>query len=276
MPVPFPRLAITAAATALLLIGLPLPTLARSGQVPDPASSPAAAPATPVAKTAADTIDPIAIQALVGMGNYLKTLKSFEFHTKATAEAAFQDTDFLVHLGYEATYKVMRPTAFYVELKSDRAIREFFYDGKTLTVNVPRQKFYAKVAAPATIRQTVDDIYLKYGIDLPLADVFYWSENPVTDGITSAVRVGFAQVDGREADQFAYRGETLEWQIWIARGKAPLPLRIVITDRSDPVRPSYSADLDWNTAPTLTARDFAFVPPAGSSPIQVASLPKGN
>lgn len=270
MPIPSLKPASWATATALLLAGLPLPTLAQS----DPA--PAAAPAAPSAKTAADTIDPIAIQALVGMGNYLKTLKSFEFHTKATAEAAFQDTDFLVHLGYEATYKVMRPTAFYVKLQSDRAIREYFYDGKTLTVNVPRQNYYAKVTAPPTIRQTVDKIYLDYGIDLPLADVFYWSENPVTDGITSAVRVGFARVNGKETDQFAYRGDTLDWQIWIARGKTPLPLRIVITDRTNPVRPSYSADLDWNTAPRLTAKDFAFVPPANSSPIQVAALAGGN
>jgi hypothetical protein len=270
MPIPSLRPASWATATALLLAGLPLPTLAQS------APAPAAAPAAPAVKTAADTIDPIAIQALVGMGNYLKTLKSFEFHTKATAEAAFQDTDFLVHHGYEATYKVMRPTAFYVKLQSDRAIREYFYDGKTLTVNVPRQNYYAKVTAPPTIRQTVDKIYLDYGIDLPLADVFYWSENPVTDGITSAVRVGFARVNGKETDQFAYRGDTLDWQIWIARGKTPLPLRIVITDRTDPVRPSYSADLDWNTAPSLTAKDFAFVPPANSSPIQVAALSEGN
>lgn len=274
MPVSSFRPTAAAAATMLLVAGQPLSPWAPSAWArPDQGAAPT--PST-AARTAADTIDPVAIQALVGMGNYLSTLKSFEFRTKATAEASFQDTDFLVHLGYEATYKVLRPTAFYVQMKSDRAIREYVYDGKTLTVNVPRQKFYAKVAAPPTIRQTIDKIYLDYGIDLPLADVFYWSENPVTDGITSAVRVGFARVHGKEADQFAYRGETLDWQIWIARGKAPLPLRIVITDRSDTVRPSYSADLFWNTTPVLTARDFAFEPPADSSPIEVAALSGGN
>ncbi|GFE72493.1 DUF2092 domain-containing protein [Novosphingobium sp. TCA1] len=269
---PVPRFRPAARAMASLAIALCL----TGPSVPAWAQSAPTAPEPAAPKTAANTLDPVAVQALTGMGNYLKSLKTFEFHSKATAEAAFADTDLLVHLDYEATYKVMRPTAFYVEIKSDRAVREYFYDGKSLTVNVPRQNYYAKVAAPPTIRQTVDKIYLDYGIDLPLADIFYWSENPVTEGITSAVRVGFARVNGKEADQFAYRGDTLDWQIWIARGKAPLPLRIVITDRSDPVRPSYSADLDWNTAPSLTAKDFAFVPPKTASAIQLAALSGGN
>ncbi|MGH6743724.1 DUF2092 domain-containing protein [Novosphingobium sp.] len=276
MPVSRFRPAAGAFTLALLLAGAATPALAQAAADQTPSAADAATTAATSAatgpRTATQTLDPVAIQALKGMGNYLKTLQSFEIQSKATMESTLQDTDIAVHLGYEATYKVMRPTAFFVQLKSDRAIREYYYDGKSLTVNVPRQNYYAKVPAPATIRQTVDKIYLDYGIDLPLADLFYWSENPVTDGITSAVRVGFARINGQETDQFAYRGEDLDWQLWIARGKKPVPLKVVIIDRSNPIRPSYVAELTWNTAPALTARDFAFVPGKNATAIQLAAL----
>ncbi|HUD29013.1 MAG TPA: DUF2092 domain-containing protein [Novosphingobium sp.] len=239
-----------------------------------------ATPATPAAPAGTTTpaptgpIDPVAIEALTGMGKYLNSLKSFELRTKAVAETGVGDLDLQVHLGYEGLYKVQRPTAFYVELKSDRAVREYFYDGKSFTVNVPRQNFYSTVSAPSTIREMVEKAYIEYGIDLPLADLFYWAEQPSTDGVTTAVRIGFAKVNGQEADQFAFQGPDLDWQLWIARGKAPLPLKIVITDRSDSMHPSYSAELTWNTAPTLKAADFKFTPGAKASSIKMSAIPE--
>lgn len=248
-----------------------------SAQTPPAATAPSATTSDDgTGPTATSTLDPVALDALKGMGNYLKNLKTFEIHSKATMEASLENTDLLVHLGYEGTYRVQRPNAFYVELKSDRAVREYYYDGKSLTVNVPRQNYYAKAAAPPTIRQTVDKIYADYGISLPLADLFYWSESPMTDGITSAVRIGFARINGQETDQFAYRGPDLDWQVWIARGAAPLPLKIVITDRSQQLRPSYSAELTWNTAPKFSAQDFTFTPDPKSTAIKLANTTGGQ
>ncbi|WP_395335465.1 DUF2092 domain-containing protein [Novosphingobium sp. BL-8H] len=263
------------AAAALALCVTAGPVAAQTSDPAAPVTS-AATGGQASEPTAAGTLDPVALQALTGMGNYLKTLKTFELHSTATMEAALQDTDLVVHLGYEGTYRVQRPNAFYIQLKSDRAIREYFYDGKTMTVNVPRQNFYATAPAPATIRQTVDKIYADYGISLPLADLFYWSESPMTDGITSAVRVGFARVNGQDTDQFIYRGPDLDWQVWIARGSAPLPLKIVITDRSDKLRPSYSAELTWNTSAKFSAKDFTFTPDPKSTAIKMASLTGGQ
>lgn len=251
-------------ATALALS----PTIAgaQSTQSTTPAPAPSAASAR-----GPDVLDPVALDALRGMGAYLKSLKAFELRSKATIETSLQDTDLQVHFGYEGTYRVQRPNAFFVQLTSDRAVREYIYDGKNFTVNVPRQGLYATVTAPPTIRQAVDRIYLDYGISLPLADLFYWADESSTDGIVSAVRVGYAKINGQEADQFAYRGADLDWQLWIARGKAPLPLRIVITSRAQEPRPSLSADLTWNTSPNFTARTFAFAPPANASAIKMAT-----
>lgn len=224
------------------------------------------------ASGARPTLDPIAIEALRTMGAYLKSLKSFELHSKATLETIVADTDLKIDLGYEGTYRVERPSGFYVELRSDRQIREYYYDGKTFSVNVPRQGFFATVSAPPTMRAAVDQIYTDYGISLPLADLFYWADDPTVDGITSAIRIGYAKLGTIETDQFVYRGDDLDWQVWIARGKQPLPIRIVITTRSEPTHPSYAADLVWNTAPSFTAAAFTFKPPSKSAAIAMAQV----
>jgi hypothetical protein len=236
-------------------------------------------PAPAFAQAATDTagtppVDPVAIQALKGMASYLASLKTFEIHTRAEVETSLADTDLTVDLGVEGTYKVSRPDAFYVQLKSDRQVREYYFDGKagTFTVNVPRQDFFATVSAPSTINAVVDDIYDRYDITLPLADLFYWArEDAPTDGITTAVRVGYAKVGKADADQFLYRGEDLEWQIWIARGAKPLPLKIAIKTLNDPDRPSYTATLDWNTAASFAPATFAFKPGPKATPIRLAA-----
>jgi hypothetical protein len=233
------------------------------------------------AEAAADAppVDPVAIQALKGMASYLASLKTFEIHTQAEVETSLADTDLTVDLGVEGTYKVSRPDAFYVQFKSDRQVREYYYDGKagTFTVSVPRQDFFATVSAPSTINAVVDDIYDRYDIALPLADLFYWArEDAPTDGITTAVRVGYAKLGNADTDQFLYQGPDLEWQIWIARGAKPLPLKIAIKSRNDPDRPSYTATLDWNTAASFAPATFAFRPGAKSTPIRLAAATQGE
>ncbi|WHO39884.1 DUF2092 domain-containing protein [Sphingobium sp. AP49] len=230
-------------------------------------------PAAPAASPPAGKLDPVAIQALTGMGKYLMTLKSFELNTKATLERQIDESDMKLSFSYEGHYEVARPNGFHIEMKSDRQVRDFYFDGKNFTVFIPREKAYATVATPGKIVDAVDAIYDKYGISLPLADLFYWADaGAPTDGLSTAMHVGYAKVNGQEADQFFYRGDDLDFQIWIARGAKPLPLRIAITTRSSPAKPSYVADLTWNTAPSFAASSFTFRPGAGTSAIDLATV----
>ena len=239
------------------------------------ASPPGAPPKQDAARA---VLDPVALQALRSMGAYLKTLNSFELRSRATIETNVEDTDLKVTLGLENLYRVQRPNRFFIEVKSDRQFRQYFYDGKKFTVNVPRQGFFSQVDAPPTISDVVEDIYEEFGITLPLSDLFFWAdEGSPTDGIESAVRVGYAKIGGVDTDQFAFRGELLDFQVWIARGPKPLPMKMVITTRDDPARPSYAAELSWNTAAKFAPATFAFKPDAKASAIQMARAdPKEN
>jgi len=221
----------------------------------------------PAAQAAQADIDPEAISALSAMGAYLRTLSSFEVVGRATTETVMDDG---MKLQFDSTsnLKVRRPDRLQVDIANDRKQRQIFYDGKSVTVYGPRLKYYATVAAPPTLRETVDALGAKYGIELPLADLFYWGteQAPVSD-ISAAHYIGPATVGSLKAEHYAYRQEGVDWQVWIQAGKTPLPLKLAITASAEPGEPTHTAWLRWNLAPRFTDATFSFRPPSGAMKI---------
>jgi len=168
----------------------------------------------------------------------------------------------------------VRKPGFVIDYVSDQKSRRFIYDGKNFTVYSPMLGFYATAAAPGTNREVLDTIYNRFGIALPLEDLFRWGDGANADRIQalkSAYEVGSATVDGVATDHFAFRETDVDWEVWIQKGDQPLPRKVVIVDRSDPARPTFTARLSWQVNPTFTDADFTFVPDANAKKIQLAT-----
>ena len=79
--------------------------------------------------------------------------------------------------------------------------------------------------------------------------------------------IGTGYVGGVECDHLAFRGDLVDWQIWISRGERTLPMKYVITTKWVTGAPQYSLRLSgWSTDP-VDQKAFAFVPPAGATKI---------
>ena len=120
----------------------------------------------------------------------------------------------------------------------------------------------------------LDTIYNKFGIALPLEDLFRWgdgSRNARIEALKSAYKVGTATLEGVPTDHFAFREDDVDWEVWIQSGGAPLPRKLVIVDRNDPAKPTVTARLSWQVNPTFSNADFAFVPDANAKRIQLAT-----
>ena len=243
--------------------------IAATGAVADAPPVPKPAPAkTADAKPA---VDPEAVAALNKMGAYLRTLTNFEIKADTTTDAVL-DNGQKVQFAGKNNYKVRRPNGFVITVADDRKVRQFYYDGKDFTVFSPRMGFYATVAAPPTIHEVLAKVYDKFGIELPLEDLFRWGtpEDHHND-LTGGYAIGYAKINGVDAMQYAFREGDVDWQVWIQQGDKPLPLKAVITTASDEARPEYSATLSWNTNPTFAKDTFTFKPPANAKPITIAA-----
>lgn len=233
-----------------------------------PALAPAQAASAPAA--AEPAVAPGSRQALTRMGGYLRTLKAFEVKADLLTDEVV-DGDRTVQFASTTTYKVRAPNGFTIDMVSDRKVRKVFYDGRKVTVSAPRAGYYAQVSAPPTIRETLDVLH-DQGVYVPLEDIFQWgatgADSPPLD---RGIYVGPARLNGVETDQYAFSSGEVDWQIWIRRGEQPVPVRVVISDETDPAHPRLQANLIWNVAPALADADFVFTPPAGAKTITFAA-----
>lgn len=239
----------------------------------EPVAVPMAKAPPSVAMAPATGVAPEALDALKRMSAYLQTLPAIAL-TSNTSLDVVTDQGQRVQLDGVVNYKIKRPNAFVIDVNSDQKKRRFYYDGKQFTVYGPQVGYYATAAAPPTIRETLAAIDDKYGIELPLEDLFRWNDptNNPAENLLAGFPVGTATIDGVATDHYAFRQKDVDWQIWIQKGDKPLPLKVVIVDRTDEANPAYTARLSWNVNPSFTADEFAFRPDKDSKQIRLSEL----
>lgn len=248
------------------------PALAAEAAKAKPAAAAKAKPAPAAPAADASDIEPEAVTALQRMSAYLGTLSAFELKNETSLELVRDDGQ-KIEVDGTSHYVVQRPNGFMIEVATDKKVRQFYYDGKSLTVNAPKLGYYATISAPPTIRETLDLAHDRYGIVLPLEDLFRWSDpgQQRAAKLQSAMVVGVSTIGGVECDQYAFREGDIDWQIWIQRGDKPLPRKVVIVDRTDEAHPAFIVRLTWDTSPQLSRDAFAFSPPKGAKAIRMAA-----
>ena len=221
----------------------------------------------------APAVEPDAIAAIEKMGGYLRTLTSYQVDATISTEEVLTNGQKVTF--HNVTHVLARmPDRLRVSVQGDRRNRLYVYDGREFTMLARSANYYATAPAPPTIRELANVLEEKFGLEMPLADLFRWG-GPESDtgAITSAMFVGVSPVAGVNCGHYAYRQKGLDWQVWIQQGDYPRPRRLVLTTVTDEARPQYVATLDWNLAPSLNESAFTFVPPAGAGRVVFAGAP---
>jgi hypothetical protein len=229
-------------------------------------------PALARQQSTSPVVDKEATAALERMGRYLRSLKTFQVQSTTTMEDVLTDGQKVQYTGTVMALARI-PDRLRMSIENERRDRLYVYDGKQLTVLARGANTYATVPAPPTIAQLSDMLDQKYGLEMPLEDLFHWGETrSATAGITSAMLVGPSQIGGVTCAHYAFRQEGLDWQVWIQQGDHPLPRKLVLTTTTDEARPQYTAVIDWNLAPAFNDQAFTFVAPKGAGRAVLAGI----
>jgi len=217
-----------------------------------------------------DDIDPDAMATLTKMGTYLRSLKAFQVVASITRDEVMDDGQ-LVKLDSKVDLLARFPDRLRVEVTNVRQHRLYLYNGKDFTIYGERVGYYATVPAPATVGKLATVLGDKYGLQLPLEDLFYWGTPQSKEKeITGAMDVGASEIGGVTCEHYAFRQPGLDWQVWVQLGDYPLPRKLVLTTLTDDARPQYSSVLDWNLAPSYNEAAFEFAPPPDAHKIVLA------
>jgi hypothetical protein len=244
---------------------LALPVAKANGQLPQNAPAAQAVKTAQAAQT--EAIDTAATAALSRMASYLSTLDAFQVKAVTTTELVLADGQ-KVTMSATADVLADRPNKLRLDIGGDRRQRLIVYDGANFTLWAPKFEYYATAPAPATLYEFVDKLEDHYNIELPLVDLIRWgSSGSRLQEITAASMIGPAQIEGVTCDQFIFRQDGLDWQIWIQRGDFPLPRKVILTTTTDDARPQFTAVYTWNLAPSFNDEAFTFIAPKGASRI---------
>lgn len=214
-------------------------------------------------------MDPDAKQILKKMTDYLGSQKRFSMHTENMLEEVYGDGQ-KIQYHFSSSVVIQRPNKVRAERTGFGQKQLITYDGETLAIYNPVTNHWAATAAPDNIDGLLHFARDTLDIVPPTGDfIFTNSFDLLTAGVTSGTFVGKAIIDGIVCHHLAFTSPLVDWQVWIADGGKPLPVRYVLTTKDDPVHPQYTVRIsDWSTRPIVNGEMFKFAPPEGSVGIE--------
>jgi hypothetical protein len=222
--------------------------------------------------SAQDARDPAALAALDRMGAALRSHQAVNVHSEVTAEDVLTSGQ---KLQYGGTVDIVarRPNQIRLTSTMGAAERVLYFDGKNLTLASPTLGYYATVQQPGTIGEMLEVAEDRFGLEVPLADLFAWGTKPsMAAGLTSAMYAGEETIGGQKCDHYAMRQKGLDWQVWIRQGQDALPCKLILTKTTDPAMPQFAAVYTWSDTPPPEGDAYSYTPPPGAKPIGLGEL----
>jgi hypothetical protein len=200
------------------------------------------------------------------LDNYLKT-NPVEFETSFDARA---DGDELYR--GSGQFVIRQPNLLLAKATFGPNIYSVVSDGTVLTIYDPQQRKFSQTAAPGSIGQAFSFFAGEIGVDSQVLNFLGVVDSVVagTDGI-KVTAAGSETIGGRQCDKFKVSDPTGDnrWEAWLEKSDTPLLCRLVYHNVDGPTQTN---EFTWKSTPTITQATFVFLPPAGSSKVDVGSL----
>jgi hypothetical protein len=181
---------------------------------------------------------------------------------------------------YSANQKLLvaKPNRLRSDYVGDERVTSFYYDGKNFTLQAPNLGFYNTKPAPDTLDGVLDQVDSKYGITLPMSNLF--ASNPcgyLKAETQSSFFVGNNLVGTEETYQVLLQGEDRDFQMWISQEDQPVLKKAIITYKDLPGDPQYTVVFsNWNFQPELPSNAFTFTPAQDDVMVDFIPLDKLN
>ena len=120
----------------------------------------------------------------------------------------------------------------------------------------------------------VDRALAEAGFKPPLSDMLYSAPYAMlSDKLIYGTDLGMTEVNGARCHALAFVEQEIDWQIWISDGPKPVPCKIVLTYKTHPSQPQFSAVFSaWDFAPKFDAKAFAPEVPANLKRVPFAKI----
>jgi hypothetical protein len=207
------------------------------------------------------------------MSDYLGKQPKLSFDLDTSLEVVTTDGQKL-SLTSSGSVTMVRPDKVRMTRRGGFANAELYFDGKTLALFRRDENQYALVKVPGDVEHLTAELRSKLDRPLPAADLLspdvYEAMMP---NVTDVKDLGTGFIRGTECDHIAFRTDDVDWQLWIATGKRPYPMRVIFTSNKVKGSPQYQIDVTaFRTGDQVKAGEFTFSPPPGAKQVEPAEL----
>lgn len=179
---------------------------------------------------------------LKAMSDYLSKQQAFSFDYQSAVEVVTTDFEKLQFVS-SGTAVVNRPDKARISRRGGFVDLDLSYDGKQLVVDGKNLNVFAKVEAKGTLDQLFDLIN-STNVGAPGADLFGTNAYALlTEDLQESKHISSAVVNGVDCEYLTFRTDDVDWQIWIASGDKPVPLRYVVTTKYVSQAPQYTLEV---------------------------------
>jgi hypothetical protein len=219
------------------------------------------------AQEAATAPNPVTV--IRQMCDYLKSLQQFSFRAEVTNDQVYYEGKKLQY-GIDMETFVRRPDRLRVNAEGDLVNKEFFFNGKTITLYDKTDKVYASMEVLPSIEDALDKAQKDFGLRVALTDLaspLLWEH--ISKRFEHSLYVGMHKVRGVRCHHLAFDRDDVEFQVWVDAGDKPLPKKIIFTLKKLEGSPQWTAYFkDWSTFVMLEDGLFNFVVPPGARKIK--------
>lgn len=206
---------------------------------------------------------------LMEMARFLGRAEKFSVSLR-TAYDVVQENGQKIEFGEVRELAVQRPDRVRIlDSAGDGKGDMTLFDGKSITILDGATAMYAQAPQPGDIDESVVYFVRDLQLRLPLAPLLMKNlADELQRRVSSVDYVEWTDVLGKPAHHIAARTARTDFQVWIAEGKRPLPLRIVMSYPAEEGQPQFRADFSqWNLSPRFDKATFRFTPPADARQI---------
>jgi hypothetical protein len=207
------------------------------------------------------------------MSDYLGKQTKMSFDLDTSLEVVTKDQQKL-SLTSSGSLTMVRPDKVHMVRHGGFADVAFYFNGKTLALFRKDKNTYSKIDIPGSIEHLTDELRDKYQRPLPAADLLSGNVfDTMMPDVKDVKDLGTGFIRGSECDHLAFRTDEVDWQLWIARGDRPYPVRLIVTSKKVAGSPQYQVDVtNFKTGDQVSTANFNFTPPPDAKQVEPSEL----
>jgi len=167
---------------------------------------------------------------------------------------------------HQVAVKVNRPGQLRLDVTGDIRNRSSYLNDGLYTVYDHDKNMYLHLKTPKDINKALDDLFDRFEITTPLAQLLY---NNMGDRIKFDTSKNFGVVDlkGTECHYLAFSNKYIEVHVWITTGETPRVKHYIVKDKTSKNNAYKETTIYWKDAKTISANDFVFAMPKNATEV---------